>query len=190
MVLPMALLALGAIGVGVLGSPWLGHPFFHLLGITDVHEGLDVGMLAASAAAAGLGMWLAWTVGVRRRALLPPVLRPVGRRLYQAAAQAYYVDGIYGRLIIRPFLVATDRLARFDQRVIDGAVNGVGWLGWLVGQWKERLDRLVVDRLINGLALAIRRLGGLLRWVQTGLVHQYLLVVVVAVALLALVLHR
>ena len=93
-------------------------------------------------------------------------------------------------MIIRPFVEATARLARFDQTVIDGAVNGAGSAGWALGIWKERFDRLVVDRLVNGIAQFARGLGTVLRWIQTGIVQQYLLVVILAVVVISLVLRR
>jgi NADH-quinone oxidoreductase subunit L len=190
MVAPMAVLGAGAAFAGLLGSPWLHHPFFRLLGETHVHEGLDIPVLVLSTAAAALGIWLAWQVGVRRRNLLPEPLRPLGSRLYRLAANKYYVDEAYDQWIIRPFLAVTEALARFDLRVIDGAVDGAGRAGWSLGLLKERFDRAVVDRFVNVLALAVRETGGALRWVQTGVIQHYLLVVVVAVVVLSVVLRR
>jgi len=190
MVAPMVALAIGASCAGLLGSPWLHRPFFALLGEGLSHEGIDVPLLVSSTLLAGVGIWLAWTVGVKRRNLLPSGLRPLGSRLYQLAAHKYYVDELYERCIIQPFFAATRGLSRFDQQVVDGAVNGAGRAGWQVGQWKERFDRLVVDRIVNGVAQTIRGAGTALRWIQTGIIQQYLLVVVVAVVVLSAILRR
>ncbi len=188
MVLPMAVLALGAAAVGLAGSPWLHHPLLHLLGVTEPHGGIEAPILLWSTVAAAAGLWLAWSVGVRRARPLPAFLRPLGTRLYTLAAHKYYVDEWYQRVVIGPCLSAARGLSRFDLRIIDGAVNGAGRAGWAVARWKERFDRLVVDRLVNGTAAAVRATGAGLRWIQTGIVHQYLLVVVVAVVLVSLVL--
>ena len=190
MVLPMTVLAVGALVAGLAGSPWVHYPFFHLLGVTDAHEGLDLPVLAWSTAAAALGLWLAWAVGVKHRTLLPGALRPLGVRLYTLASNKYYVDEFYDRAVIRPFLALTRALAREDRRVIDGAVDGAGRLGASVGRWKERFDRLVVDRLVNGVASTVRGLGTGPRWIQTGTVQDYLLVVVAAVVALSVIVHR
>ena len=190
MVLPMAVLGLGALVAGLAGSPWLHHPFFHLLGETHVHEGIDLPMLVWSTAAAAAGIALAWVVGFRRRNLLPAPLRPLGSRLYRLAANKYYVDELYDRLVIRPFLGLTRGLAGFDQRVIDGAVNGAGRAGRGLGELKAWFDQTVVDRSVNLLARAVRRTGATVRWIQTGIVQQYLFVVVMAVVVLAAILRR
>ena len=190
MVLPMACLAIGAVVAGLVGSPWLHHAFFRLMGEADVHEGLDVPLLVGSTAVAALGIWLAWTIGVKRRNLLPAGLRPLGSTLYTWAANKYYVDEVYDRTIIQPFLAATRWLARFDLGVIDGAVNGAGDFAAFVSRLKERFDQLVVDRIVNGTASIIRRCGSALRWIQTGIIQQYLLVVVVSLVVLSLILRR
>ena len=190
MVGPMAVLALGAVAAGLTGSPWLRHPFFHLLGVSNAHDHIDVPALLWSTAAAGMGLWLAWTVGLKRHRLLPDGLRPIGARLYTLAVNRYYVDECYERFIIKPFLAMTGWLFRMDQQVIDGAVNGAGAAGWSLGQWKERFDRVVVDRLVNGTASAVRAIGSSLRGMQSGIVQQYLLVVVVSVVVLSFVLRQ
>ncbi len=187
MVLPMVLLAIGAAVAGWAGSPWY-HPFFDLLGAHEVHA-FSPFLAALSTAILLAGVWLAWMVGVRRRTLLPTGLRPLGQRLYTVAFNKYYVDELYGRVIIQPFLAMTEWSARFDQRVIDGAVNGAGAAGDLVSRWKERFDRVVVDGLVNGVAATVRGIGAVLRLMQTGVIQQYLLVVVAAVVVLSFVLR-
>jgi len=188
--IPLLLLALGALGAGLTGSPWLHHPLFHLLGEADVHEGFDLPVLLLSTIAAGAGIWLAWTAGFKRTALLPEGLRPLGGRLYRWASHQYYVDEAYERWLIRPAARLARRLSRFDLRVIDGAVDRAGRVGWTVGAWKERFDRLVVDGFVNGVALTVRGFGAVIRWIQTGVIQQYLFVVVAAVVALSFMLKR
>ncbi|OGX29391.1 MAG: hypothetical protein A3B78_01105 [Omnitrophica WOR_2 bacterium RIFCSPHIGHO2_02_FULL_67_20] len=191
MVAPMAVLGVAAAVIGWLaGSPGTHHPLLHVLGVTERHEGLDIPVLVLSTLAACSGIGLAWVAGFHRRNVLPAPLRPLGHRLYALAANKYYVDEFYARWIVQPFLAAAERLAVFDQRVIDATVDGVGRLGTTIGELKERFDRLVVDRLVNAAAETARGLGMFLRRLQTGIVHQYLLVVVVAVVVLSLALRR
>jgi len=147
-------------------------------------------MLLWSTLAAGTGAWLAWAVGVKHRTLLPACLRPLGAWCYRQTAHAYYVDEGYERFILRPCRRLADRLSGFDQRLIDGAVNATGRLGWLAGQWKAAIDRVIVDGAVNGVAATIQRVGSQVRGLQTGIVQQYLLVVVTAVVALALLVRR
>jgi NADH-quinone oxidoreductase subunit L len=190
MVAPMAVLAIGAAFVGFVGSPLVGQPLWRLLGDHEVHQGLDLGIAFWSTVALIVGAGLAWLIGFQRRQLMPSSLRPLGQHLYALAANKFYVDELYQRVIIRPFLTATAALSQYDQRVIDGAVNAAGQFGWMLSQGKAWFDRAVVDRIVNGVASVVRGLGGSLRWIQTGVIHQYLITVVVAVAILAVVLRR
>jgi NADH-quinone oxidoreductase subunit L len=180
MILPMAVLAVGAAFAGLAGSPAFHQAFFHLLGDTQGHEGIDVPILLWSSMALIVGVTLAFVVGVGRRNLLPAVLRPFGSRWYRVAADTYYVDEAYHRWIIRPFMALAEWLSQFDRRVIDGAVDGAGLAGWRLGQWKERFDRLVVDGMVNGLAAVTQSVGRAVRMAQTGVVHHYLFWVVTA----------
>ena len=189
MVAPMLVLAVGAAFAGWAGSPWLGQPLLRLLGQAHTHESLDLGIAAWSSVAFAAGIGLAWWVGVRHRQLLPGWLQPLGHRWYRWAAYRYGVDEWYQHYVIAPFLAAADALSRFDGRVVDGAVNGVGRAGWWLGQWKERFDRLIVDGVVNGVAAMIRRLGESLRRIQTGVIHQYLLVIVSAAVALTVILQ-
>jgi NADH-quinone oxidoreductase subunit L len=190
MVGPLVVLAIGAAAAGLAGSPILHNRFFQLVGDAHAHEGIDVPILLGSSAALLIGIGLAWVVGVKHRNLLPEPLRPLGRQLYAWASNKYYIDEAYDRAIIQPFLRLTDRLYRFDQQVVDGAVNGAGAAGWRVSQWKAWIDQHLVDRAVNGVAQAVRGLGGALRWAQTGVVQQYLLVLVVSVVLLSVAIRR
>jgi NADH-quinone oxidoreductase subunit L len=175
MILPMAALGCGAVGVGFAGpSVW------------QVHEGVEMSILLSSSLALVCGVALAFLVGFQRRTWLPATLRPLGTRLYRLAANKYYVDEAYQRWLIEPFLAATDWLAQFDRQIIDGAVDAAGWGGWMIGQWKERFDRVVVDGLVNGVADVAGSLGRVVRIAQTGVVHHYLFWVVTAATALML----
>lgn len=201
MTVPLLILAVGAAFVGLLGSPLGGHWLLHVLGAHEAHEGLNPLMMGLSALIVGLGVVGAWRVGDRagthlageevpraamqHRPLLPPRLGRVGDRIYGWASHKYFVDELYDRALIQPFLRATRQLAEFDRRVIDGAVDRAGLAGASLGQLKAWVDQRIVDRLVNGVAELVALLSAWGRRLQTGLVQQYLFVVVVAVVLLA-----
>ena len=186
----MVLLALGAAFAGLLGSPVAHFELLHLLGESEIHEGIDVGLVISSTVVAAFGFALAWAVGFRRRHLLPKGLRPFGNRLYSLAANKYSVDEFYAQVIVGPFLAATQALSRFDLRVIDRAVDGAGQGGWSLGQLKQWFDQAVVDRCVNGVAQVVWGIGAWGRRLQTGIIQQYLLVVVVSAIVIAFVVQR
>ena len=48
--------------------------------------------------------------------------------MYRASVNKYYVDDIYGLVFARGGVLFANALWWFDAKVIDGAVNGAGWL--------------------------------------------------------------
>jgi NADH:ubiquinone oxidoreductase subunit 5 (subunit L)/multisubunit Na+/H+ antiporter MnhA subunit len=72
---------------------------------------------------------------------------------------------------------------KFDADVIDGAVNGGGWMTRAAGRMSSWWDKWVVDGVgVNGPAIVVRMLSYPMRLVQAGLLQWYALVMVFGVA--------
>jgi NADH-quinone oxidoreductase subunit L len=173
MTLPLVVLALLTVVAGwVMGLPSAhGTRFERFLGpVFLAHEDTSSGVLTLmlgvlSVVAAASGITLAWFRYLATPVRADSIGRP--RSVFHALLlNAYYVDQLYDRAIVRPLLALSVFLARaVDLGVIDGIVNGVG--------------RAVVIG-----AAAARR-------VQTGYVVNYALTMLVgAVALVAFLLSR
>lgn len=174
---PLVVLSLGAIGVGLAGSPWSGHWFQHFLGTHVVvhHEGLGaIGIASVTVASVGIGLALL-RYGFKVQ-FLPEGLRAALGAVYQLVHQKYYVDELYEKILIRPILNLSTLAFRFDQQAIDGAVNGAGEMGLSLSRLKGWFDNTVVDGAVNKVGSTIGWAGAQLRLLQTGLVQNYLLV--------------
>ena len=91
------------------------------------------------------------------------------------------MDAVYNATVVAFTSVAARGLWMFDRRVVDGFVNGSGWLT-LFGSWMSGLtDRAVVDGIVNGLGTRIQRASYSMRQLQTGLVHNYALLMLFGV---------
>ena len=66
----------------------------------------------------------------------------------------------------------------FDERVIDGAVNGAAVITRLISRSGGWFDDRVVDGVVNGTARAAGYAGGLLGRVQTGRVQNYIVYII------------
>ena len=79
---------------------------------------------AISVGAAVLGLYLAWLL-YRRRPELPERIAQRLGRLYEAVANKYYVDELYGILFVKPVVEGSQEILwrGIDQNIIDGAVN-------------------------------------------------------------------
>lgn len=98
--------------------------------------------------------------------------------LYRGAREKWYFDAIYNRV----FVDGTIRLAKilrwFDERVIDGVVNGTAVVARKLSQGGRWFDTYIVDGLVNGTAEAADRAGTMLGKLQTGKVQTYLVYIV------------
>jgi len=162
---PLLALALGAALVGFAGSPWIGSnnfaawvetPLLPAEGAAHVNWGLAAGTTVVALLGIALGAAL-YRRGLPEREYLERF--PL---VYKTLERKYFLDDLYEQGLVR---AVTGALAPatywFDQRVVDGVVNGTG--------------------------LGTRRLARGLRYVQSGQVQWYAAALFVGVVGLAVV---
>jgi NADH-quinone oxidoreductase subunit L len=139
-----------------------------------------------STAVAVLGWFVAWLIYGRKPLAVPvdPLEKPLGP-VYTLLKNKYYVDEIYQMFILNPVVRLAGAFAIFDRRVIDAIVNAVGAFGrWLSSALKKFVDNPIVDGAVNGVGWVTAQAGEFMRATQTGNVQNYLLVAAVTVVLL------
>jgi NADH-quinone oxidoreductase subunit L len=167
MTIPLIVLAVGAVGAGILIEPfthWLS-AFMggHTAGIeTHGPEAMNYPLMVVSTILALGGIGVAWLMYVKQTGLAGR-LASQAQILYQMSLNKFHVDEIYEAMILKPLAGFTAFCRMFDLNILDGIVD-------LVGQ----LPRL---------------LGGVFRPVQNGLVQFYALAMILGltVFLLALI---
>jgi NADH-quinone oxidoreductase subunit L len=127
-----------------------------------------------------------WAYGRRHLVLNTRSLKDRAGYGYTVLEQRFYFDITYDHFIIRPYMRATESLARFDSTIVDGAVNGAAALWKRVTDVAWTFDGRVIDGLVNGTARAARVSGGALRRIQAGRVQTYQRYVLGALVLLML----
>ncbi|MCS7238157.1 MAG: NADH-quinone oxidoreductase subunit L [Thermoguttaceae bacterium] len=91
----------------------------------------------------------------------------------------FFIDELYQRLFVAPALHLASWAALIDRKIIDNLAEKLAAAVVAVANSGDLLDRKVVDGSLVGLGQGIYGLGRQLRQVQTGLLRQYLLAVVV-----------
>jgi NADH-quinone oxidoreductase subunit L len=155
MTLPLGVLAVLTIVTGwILGVPSdEGTRFQRLLAPVlplhgaEHHGGVTgIMLLVLSVIVAFAGILLAWFMYGAMPVRADAVGHPRGL-LQRVLLNAWYVDWLYDRTIVRPLFALSEVLARVaDTRVIDGAVNGVGRT---VVAWAASLRRLQTGYVVN-----------------------------------------
>jgi NADH-quinone oxidoreductase subunit L len=93
----------------------------------------------------------------------------------------YYVDELYGATVVRGTLKSADGLWTVDRNVVDGAVNGSGWLTIFTSWASGLIDKYIVDGLVNLVGWILERSSFVFRRAQTGLIQNYALLILVGV---------
>jgi NADH-quinone oxidoreductase subunit L len=109
---------------------------------------------------------------------------------YKLLVNKYYLDVLYEKIIVRSIAhPISAAVYRFNQKVLDGVVNGAGTTAKGIAGWVYRnIDQRVVDGAVNGSGSVAQGAGSALRPVQSGKVNQYGALLFGAAAIGALVL--
>ena len=93
------------------------------------HTGLELGLMAISSLIALAGIGLATFLWLKNRQI-PDRMAKQYPGIYRTLLNKYYVDEMYDAAVVQPIkVVSTEGLWRgFDVKVVDGAVNGAGYL--------------------------------------------------------------
>jgi len=143
----------------------------------------EYGLMMASVLIALCGIWLAVQFYLKRPEL-PERLAAKWSGLYRLIYRKYYVDEIYDALFVNRAKDLGTTLGVFDANVIDGlGVDGTGWLTRFTSQVSIWWDTWIVDGLVNVAARIVWLISYLVRMVQTGLVSNYALLIILGVLL-------
>jgi NADH-quinone oxidoreductase subunit L len=154
MTVPLVVLAVLTIVTGwVLGVPSEEGTRFQrfLAPVFPLHAGEHGGvtgimLLVLSVIVAFAGILLAWFM-YGAAPVRPDVIGRPRTVVHRLLLNAWYVDWLYDRAIVRPLLALSEALARvFDARGIDGVVNGIGRA---VVAWAAGLRTLQTGYVVN-----------------------------------------
>jgi NADH-quinone oxidoreductase subunit L len=98
---------------------------------------------------------------------------------YNVSRRKFYFDECYRAIFVTPLFRVTKASWWVDLCLVDGIVNGFGWLTVRLSALQRIFDLYVVDGLVNLCGWVTKRAGGTLRYLQTGQVQSYILAVFV-----------
>jgi len=146
----------------------------------EASAGLEYGLMALSVAVALTGIYVAYRYFISRPVTAERVALPPGPA-ETVLLNKYYVDELYDALFVNRTKDLGNGLAAFDQVVVDGGVNGVGWTTRITAEGSRLWDKWVIDGLVNVTAFIVKLTSYPVRVVQTGLVQNYAWLIVVGV---------
>jgi NADH-quinone oxidoreductase subunit L len=197
MTIPLVALAAGSVLAGWIGVPklfrmlpegfraferWLAPALAEGAEHGAEHSaGLEFALMLLSVAVAGCGIALAWYL-YQRKAPKGEPLEAAGW-LYRGSLNKWKVDEAYDFLFVNGLAKGGgSALARFDNAVVDGGVNGAGWLTRFTSTISIWWDTWIIDGAVRLSSFLVKLSSYPVRIVQTGSVQGYALVFVLGVA--------
>jgi NADH-quinone oxidoreductase subunit L len=104
--------------------------------------------------------------------------------LYRGSLNKWYFDEIYAATLIKGSIKSSSVLSWFDNKIIDGLVNGTATLTRFFSKVSGLFDTYIVDGLVNGTAFLSGFIGLNFKRIQTGKVQTYIVLVVFSILLL------
>ena len=195
MTIPLILLALGAIGLGFLGTPawpWLQAR----LSGTELHSSLHhlmegSGLMLLSIGLVGVGLGLGWWLYGRRLRTTAEARDPLvvtAPQVMAALANRLGFDELYAATVGRLNHFTATLAQGIDRWVLGGLVNFLAQLGVFSGTVNRQLDEDGLNGGFDQISASVRGSGQRYAQAQTGEAHGYLRVMAVAFIVLALVL--
>ncbi|MFN2370427.1 MAG: NADH-quinone oxidoreductase subunit L [Candidatus Krumholzibacteriia bacterium] len=152
----------------------------------DVHHTAHVRAMIMSIIAATLGILASWLVYHRRLVDTAKVQARL-HGVYTVLQGQYFFDEFYAATVYRFTLWWAAMCRAFDTYVIDGIVNGTGYLTRAMSMVAGLMDRFIVDGAVNGVAAVLQGAGEGFRRLQTGRVQTYLVYASASLVVLVLV---
>jgi len=199
MTVPLTLLAIGSVLAGWLGTPklwnlpegfraierWL-QPAFASAAVEAAQEGahnapVEWMLMALSVAVAIIGIAIA-RYFYHHKPVVPDNIARIFSPLYTLLYNKWYVDEIYDFLFVNGLGKGGGRVCgAFDRDVVDGGVNGAGWLTRFSSSVSIWWDTWIIDGAVRFGSFCVKMLSYPVCILQSGRVQAYAFFVVVGV---------
>jgi len=203
MTVPLALLAFGSVFAGWLGVPklwtlfgesWRGfehwlEPAFTSAAVEAVKEGahnasIEWVLMGLSVAVAIVGIVVARYFYCNKPEI-PDSIEKAVKPLHTLLYNKWYVDELYDFLFVNGLCKGGGLfLGAFDRNVVDGGVNGAGWLTRFTATVSMWWDTWIVDGAVRFIAFFVKMLSYPVCILQSGRVQTYAFFVVGGVLLM------
>ena len=193
MTVPLVMLAIGAVGLGFLGTP--AYPWLQskLLGETEVHghsllDGGGLMMLSIVLVALGLGAgWALYGRRPRAKAEAPDPLAARAPGVIAALANRLGFDELYTATFGRLNAGAADLADFLDRFIWGGAVSFLAGLGKFTGLVSSETDERTLNGGFDATSGRLRGVGQAYSQAQTGETHGYLRTLALGFVLLLII---
>jgi len=198
MTVPLSILAIGSVLAGWLAAPKLWHlpdffrgfetwlsPVFENPLFKEIVENENAGaewmLMLLSVTIAVIGIYVA-RVLYHKRPDIPERIYASASGFHKVLWNKWYLDEIYDFLFVEGLCKGGGlALGAFDRNVVDGGVNGAGWLTRMTSKLSMWWDTWVVDGAVRFTSFCVKMLSYPACILETGRLQTYAFFVVVGV---------
>ena len=157
--LPMAILALGSLGLGAILNyggflTWLEPALVHAEHGEPVLPPIAITLVTLLAIIVGVAV--AWMMYVAKPV---PAAAPLGSWITRAAREDLYQDVVNDYMVVNPVMTTARVSAGADKYVVDGAAEGIGklipWLGKVMSAFQNGQVRSYTGYMVVGVVVAL-----------------------------------
>lgn len=152
----------------------------------DLHEKAHHTVSILSLLAAGFGILLAFLIYIK--GVIPAA--QVRQRLRGPAVfleNLWYFDKVYEAVLVRGLHKWNAAVLWFDQKIVDGLVNGSAFSSDCFSRFIGRFDNVVIDGVVNFMATISFALGREFSRLQSGRIQGYIFIGLLALCLYVLI---
>lgn len=183
MTIPLVILSFFAVFLGLVGSPVLHFLYQEKIYIQKMSHHFNISFAFFVTLMTLISIFLAWLI-YGKKVISTKTLIKGFPFLYNLVKNKYYIDEFFVFVLVKPTFILSRVLAKFDQYIIDGIVNLIGWFTVKMSGLSDMVDRYVVDGIVNLIGEITKKSGNLIKHLQTGVVQNYILTVVVGATIL------
>jgi NADH-quinone oxidoreductase subunit L len=161
-----------AMGGGAWFHHWLSSVWPAATADHSHYHTLEIGLAVLSFSIALTSVAVAYLF-YRKKTALPGKITNAFPAIHRVLYNKYYVDELYNKIAVEPAIKLSAGIGIFDNRIIDGIVNGAGTLVRAISRVSGWIDAKIVDGAVNGLSDLVLWAGGKIRKIQTGYLYDY-----------------
>jgi len=134
------------------------------------------------------GILLAWVIYCKNL-IKEETIKVKMSYLYRVLQNKYYFDEIYDRIFVQPVLRFAGSVSRFDAVVIDRTVDRVGHGTVKGGTEAARFDQRIIDGIVNGIGFLVKKISQRYRRTFTGYLQRYALIIFAGFVVLVIIVY-
>lgn len=135
--------------------------------------GLHITAITLSLASVLVGLGISWQYFGKKSAVITQEPSTSLNWVQGLSVNSFYLDVVYEKIFVLPFLVFAKSLSYIDRVIVDGIINFMGVLTVITSKITDLFDRYIIDGFVVSLGMLSKWIGQVTRSIQGGNAQSY-----------------